>query len=65
MEDKKEIIKLTKEELKEIFEQYRILWELLETVPKRKILTNFEKEWYLKRQDFFNKHKKIEKLFQK
>lgn len=65
MEKRSEIIKLTKEELKEIFEQYRILWELIETVPKRKILTNYEKEWFSKKQDFLNKHKKIEKLFQR
>ncbi|MFN3603348.1 MAG: hypothetical protein ACK4UJ_01425 [Leptonema sp. (in: bacteria)] len=60
---KKQPIQITKEELKEILVQYKKLWELIETLPKRKILTNYEKDWFQKKFEFTTKHKKIEKLF--
>ncbi len=59
---KKKIL-LTKKEIKEILVQYKIMRQLLETVPKRKILTNTEKEWHLKKEHFLKKHPKIDKLF--
>jgi hypothetical protein len=61
----KKKIRLTKKEIKEILIQYKIMRHLLETTPKRKILTNPEKEWHLKKDQFLKKHPKIDKLFKK
>lgn len=56
-------IYLTKKELQEMIIQYKIMRELLETCPKRKILVNKEKDWHYKKEQFFQKHPKIEKLY--
>jgi hypothetical protein len=61
----KKKIRLTKKEIKEILIQYKIMRHLLETTPKRKILTNPENEWHLKKDQFLKKHPKIDKLFKK
>lgn len=54
---------LTKQELKELVKQYKIMRELLETWPRRKIMMSYEKEWNSKRENFFKKHPKILKLY--
>ncbi len=59
----KKKIKLTKEEVRELIKQYKIMRKLLETWPRRKIMMSYEKEWNLKREAFFKNHPKISKLY--
>lgn len=61
--NEKKPIKITREEFREILKQYRILWDLIESWPRRKIMTNYEKVWNRKRKQFLENHQKIEKLF--
>ncbi len=56
-------IKMTKDEIKELIKQYKIMRKLLETWPRRKVMMSYEKEWNLKREAFFKKHPKITKLY--
>ncbi len=59
----KKPIKITKEEFREIIKQYRLLWELIESSPRRKIMTSYEKLWNRKKNQFLENHKKIDKVF--
>ncbi len=56
-------IQLSRNEIKELIQQYKILYELIESVPRRKIMVDEEKLWYRKRNSFLKQHKKIDKLF--
>lgn len=61
--NKKAKISLTKEDLKQLITQYKIMRRLLETAPKRKIPVSEEKEWHAKREAFLTKYPPVKKIY--